>query len=537
MILTGEQEAALDASLVGNGNTVAWVGYPGSGKTTMMKELYGRLGSNAKEYRMLCFSKYNSNSMKATIGDYEGISTTHSLCWKLLARKWHRNAGNWQHQDGRRHRRFVTWAAREFYGVDDVKLFTQEQNAGIDDFLKVVDLVQSHSLPWRDIGKVLVTARRFVREPSDAAFLEGQLAKVMRWCAKGFNESEARAYHDGEEGCRYRIADGYEFSDLAWAVANFDGLQTYAYKNTGIAIDEVQDSTPTERMVWERCLGPDASLLLVGDPAQAIMFFRGAYPDMFGRLVKHFDADLCPMRVSFRLPKAVLSLARQWVPDLQIAPSAIQGCNEVVDMMDILESVGPGSAIICRTNVQAIRWALFLLRHGIPAIVKGTDISRDMLALVGQLAAIDGFRFDELPLHLQAWVQQQEVILRRVHTHNPEEYVKEARERASSLLCFYQGAVEKGCRTTHAFGRVILDTFKDDGDAHGKAVQCMTGHKAKGSEFPHVIVEEADIIGVRGSTPDEIAQHRALQYVMCTRTLDRFQQIREGASLRNEDRW
>jgi len=68
-------------------------------------------------------------------------------------------------------------------------------------------------------------------------------------------------------------------------------------------------------------------------------------------------------------------------------PVAADGIVRTVAEMHLPEIVREGDLIICRTNAPLIECAFTLLKHGIPAVISGKDMSTNLLSLARRVKA------------------------------------------------------------------------------------------------------------------------------------------------------
>ena len=79
-----------------------------------------------------------------------------------------------------------------------------------------------------------------------------------------------------------------------------------------ILVDECQDINPAQyRLVTLLAKPPDADLMMIGDPDQAIYGFRGADPKLIGRFLADYQPTVFRLRRSFRCAQTVLDASSQ----------------------------------------------------------------------------------------------------------------------------------------------------------------------------------------------------------------------------------
>jgi superfamily I DNA/RNA helicase len=166
-----------------------------------------------------------------------------------------------------------------------------------------------------------------------------------------------------------------------------------------VYVDEYQDTNRSRQALARKFLGPRGRLIMVGDDRQAIYGFAGADAAAMERGIEEMDATVLPLSVTWRCPKAVVALAQTIVPDIEAAPTAIEGevlhiaQSQVVDMglpqPSIVpwysgvqvDAIGPTDAILCRNTAPLVGLAYQLIRTGIPCKVEGRAIGEGLKAL------------------------------------------------------------------------------------------------------------------------------------------------------------
>ena len=99
-------------------------------------------------------------------------------------------------------------------------------------------------------------------------------------------------------------------------------------------------------------------------------------------------------------------------------PVAADGIVRTVAEMHLPEIVREGDLIICRTNAPLIERAFTLLKHGIPAVISGKDMSTNLLSLARRVKATR--RPYQLPFFAKVKVTQRKGA--RCISFTPETY-------------------------------------------------------------------------------------------------------------------
>jgi len=279
-----------------------------------------------------------------------------------------------------------------------------------------------------------------------------------------------------------------DFNDQVYMPALFGG--TYPQFPL-VAVDEYQDLNPVnhallDKLVRHRIIG-------VGDPWQNIYGFRGAKQGGMAEAVKRFGMKELDLSVSFRCPRAIVENARWRVPHFKWMKEG--GHVEVLKELDST-AIRPDATIICRNNAPLFRCAMQLLSSGRSVSVAGSDIGPK---LIGQMKRLGDMSMD-----------QKSVL--------------------SAITDWEAQKVDRGSTTAHDLA-ACMRVFAHHGSSLGQAIQyaehlfaqqgsikLMTGHKAKGLEFPTVYFLDPQLCR-------DNEQDMNLQYVIETRAQERLYYI------------
>lgn len=187
---------------------------------------------------------------------------------------------------------------------------------------------------------------------------------------------------------RHGIVD---YDDQIWipvieniAPAQFDVLM----------IDETQDvSRANLQLALMAC--PSGRFLIVGDFRQAIYSFRGCDSDAIKRIVSHLETTergcvTLPLTVTWRCAKSHVKLAKGLYNHIQAREDAPEGIiRERVPLQQAAAEMSGGDMVMCRVNKELIPVAYQLLRRGVKAIIRGKDVSDQILTMIRKFEADD----------------------------------------------------------------------------------------------------------------------------------------------------
>ncbi len=303
-----------------------------------------------------------------------------------------------------------------------------------------------------------------------------------------------------------------------------------------VLVDEFQDINPLQFALLRSWLGPDSTLVVVGDPDQAIYGWNGADPGLINAVGEHLPGcAVLHMRTNFRSTPEVLAAAGRLLgrsPQPAVRPPGAEPTVSVCDGSDeaavlaraVRHRHRPGSrwrrqAVLARTNAQLEPLRRSLLRHGIPVAAP----SERSLVRKPEIAAL-----------LQAWpagaslascVAETGRELRNLESATiwpdgtPVEDTPEARATVEAFLEFANDHLSLDPDSTVAAFRTALRA-DDRAVAPSDGVDLMTFHAAKGLEWRvvHVVgLEDGFVPIAHARTAPALAEERRLLHVAVTR--------------------
>lgn len=271
-----------------------------------------------------------------------------------------------------------------------------------------------------------------------------------------------------------------------------------------ILADEIQDFSALQHKMVKKCLLPGGRVIGAGDDRQAIYAFRGALTDSYAAMVQTFSMQRLPLTVSFRCPKAVILEAQRYVPDIEAAPSALEGSVVYPQKLELDEVP---STVLCRNNAPLIRLALSLLVSGRTVEVAGQDIGRGLINLTTRITKKKSMPTDQFLGRLKSWRD------REVERH-PK---RKARIMDKFLALRALSGHHKDLSEVRAhLGKLYPNP--NSKDYRPAQVQFTTIHRAKGLEWPRVLFLDPQLLPSKyAKQPHELLQEDNLAYVGITR--------------------
>ena len=280
-----------------------------------------------------------------------------------------------------------------------------------------------------------------------------------------------------------------------------------------IFLDEAQDLSKTRQALARKFLKRDGRMVIVGDDRQAIYGFSGADSDALPNMIKALDAKVMPLTVSWRCPQAVINLAQGLVPDIEAAPSAIEGSIEKVDTLPLAELKPGQDAVLCRNTAPLIDAAYKLIRAGIPAKVEGRAIGEGLKKLAQRWKVTT---IAALLTRLDAYRERE---VQKAMAKDNEAKAEEVEDRVMTLVEICNACTLQGFKSVSDVVTFIDGLFAD-GDE--KSVILATYHRSKGREWPRVwLIEHGARCPAKAARQAwQIQQEGNLAYVAFTRAQD-----------------
>jgi DNA helicase-2/ATP-dependent DNA helicase PcrA len=372
-----------------------------------------------------------------------------------------------------------------------------------------------------------VNQSRMRLDIGESAPMLRQLASLAKNClVRDLSDIEALAYAHGLESFDFPaqlsaplVAECLKRASATPKRIDFDDM-VYLPAKLGatpapfdfVLVDEAQDLNVAQLYLsTAACKG---RLGAIGDPRQGIYQFRGADSAAISRIVHGLGAKVLPLSVTYRCSLAIIAHVQSRVSgleDLEPRPGAPQGAVEERRLEELLGPFGarPGDFILSRLNAPLMPICMHFLRHGIPAVVAGRDIGRN----IGDLAKKSGAH---LTKDMLVWLEnyRQKEYDRLVAADKLERYVQ-IQDQIDAVRVLAEG-------TTHVAEVIaVINTIFSDDKPTG-AIVCSTVHRAKGLERDRVWLLSGTFFLWDGEEEDN------LYYVACTRAKNTLFLVPDG---------
>jgi hypothetical protein len=439
----------------------------GTGKTALIREAAHRVAKRGESVLYVTFSKSNQEAAHAA---FQGRAT--ALAFNALA--------------------------YDAMGVGRLNRRIQSVSPGL--------VRQAVRLPKQVVGGLSDIALARAVASAYRSFLQSDLAAPDERClttpvarndvaAEAVVQLTTQLYAALRPGVDTALPLSHDTYFKAWQLAGAPGITDFSL----VACDEVQDSNAVAIAVLKQAM----SLLLVGDPHQAIYGFRGAR-----NAADAFEGRRFALSQSFRFGDQVAALANRIVAQ-KSAPSDYQ-LRGLPSVETRIGAVQPGQrhTRVYRTNVALLWDAGYLAERGIPVAVLG-DVSEYASALKAAFDLYEGVPHARIHHPLFAACRNwDDAKAAATDTEGG------AREMAQVIQL-----VEDHGRST----RRLIELLRHPIHPDSARILLVTAHRAKGLEWSDTVVcDDFDATFPR-SQGERRDQEINLQYVAatrCLRTLD-----------------
>ena len=304
-----------------------------------------------------------------------------------------------------------------------------------------------------------------------------------------------------------------DFTDMLWLPYRF-GYSTRTYKT--VLVDELQDLSASQLHIAMSALGYQGRFIGVGDPHQAIQGFAGADANAFYNAMNTTGAIELPLSVCYRCPSKHVSLASEFVPQIEASPDAEPGEILGIGNDEFWNVYAPesGDLVISRTNAPLVQHALKLISQGVHARIRGNDISEGLTNIIKRVGLYmrKGEQFvSEFDLALEA--AQDDALLRLVGKPDSEGQVQRVKDQFECARVLFESS---GAKSLDDLRGEVADLFSDVSGA----IWLSSIHRAKGLEAENVYILNPDKMEINYPTQREwqAQQERNVHYVGLTRS-------------------
>jgi len=262
-----------------------------------------------------------------------------------------------------------------------------------------------------------------------------------------------------------------DFNDMCWLPFVYNlNLGHYDF----VYVDERQDLNKSQLVMAKKACKPiTGRIIAAGDEYQALYSWRLADTSIIEDLKKQPKTKILSLPISYRCPKNVISLAKNWIPDIKCPDTAIDGSIENISLNQLYTKAKPGCFILSRTNAPLIKICMSFIRQGIKANIKGRDVGKQLTSLIRKSKK-----------------KQIKSFLNWLEDWKNEELdkLKEKNINPDNILDRYECLVNicDECKTLEEVDKKLNELFNDTDE--NNLIILSTTHRAKGLEREDVFV-------------------------------------------------
>lgn len=325
---------------------------------------------------------------------------------------------------------------------------------------------------------------------------------VPEWAEDDWEDADlARYAYDAMQLAADRkwvMAHGMDFSDMIFLPVK---CRLMADLCDEIYVDEAQDMSEAQ-LAMAQGVCPNGRIILIGDDRQAIYGWRGAATNGIQMMKERLDADELPLTVTYRCGKAIVDLAKRFVPDFEAHPTAPDGEVRSTTLDKMMSEVTAGDFILARARAPLTKIAMNLLKDGKRARIAGKDLNKGLIRIIDKLCPMSTLIL-EFTTRLEAW--KMDKIERYAGDEANTEKAQMVMDQADILF-----EISEIVTDTDQLKLKLDDLFADDGSGED-VIMCSTVHKAKGFERKRVYLLQETFQPGRSQEEDNIT------YVAITR--------------------
>ena len=355
----------------------------------------------------------------------------------------------------------------------------------------------------------------------------------------------------------YNLGEFRDFNDDLWFAA-VHANEIHWPKYDVVLADEVQDFNVSQRIVLHKLYEAGAKIVAVGDRNQSIYRFRGSDSGGFDALSDQLQNTSKDKNVqhtlsnNYRSRKAILDYANQnthvknlkqgkFFKDEGKVTDQELSYEDTFAMLAKEKQQGriEQTAFISRTNEPLVHAALKLMAKGVPFVIVGKDIAKDLAKHINKIMSSKGVREDANIETLRNELENHSKKEKEGHEgkSSKKAYLQELNDTTDALLSsidtYVQNAPNQGRGVTIAqFKRWLkaslsgLDVAESEQDLEEytkkkeDGVILTTAHKAKGLEFTRTFILRNDQFPhPKAKRPEDLEQEANAKFIAYTRAM------------------
>lgn len=492
------QEDILRFAKYGTGNAYIEA-CAGASKTTMLENMLYYLPENDKKL-FIAFNKSIADEMKSRVCEVNNVKVTtyHSLGYSILRENFPDKTFI-VNED--KYVKYLRENINLLTGFSEIETLGTNRNSYINNIIHLIEYARyyrkSHPIHIKTIANQYNL--NLFRDETTV------VKKILEW---GKNN-----------------LDTIDYTDMVWLTGEFN-LTTKKYLYDNILIDEAQDTSIMQQEMIERCMKRGTRMFIVGDVKQSINVWCGS--DI--NAIKKFQNETCEtfaLPISYRCPKKIVELAKQYSPNIEASENAIDG--EI--RYNVLDSMPTGNdMVLCRNTAPLISLYLKYLRYNKKCYLKGYEgISNNYINYILESSAIYVDKECETTDGLIP--KMYEKLIFNINNLIKNNYTLEEAYHHPSTINMYDDIMGVIALSDNIFKtedliekiKAIFNESSSDG------VMLTTVHKAKGLEADNVFIYYPSLLPSKFAKKEwEIIAEEHLTYVAYTRAKKTLNFIEEN---------
>lgn len=261
-----------------------------------------------------------------------------------------------------------------------------------------------------------------------------------------------------------------DFNDMCWFPFVYNlPLGQFDY----VFVDEMQDLNKSQLVMAKKACKPNGRIIAVGDPLQNIYSFRMSDFSIIEGLKQEENAKVLTLPISYRCPKTVVDLAKNWATDMVCPDDAKEGSIEDISLNELYKKAKPGCFVLSRTNAPLIKICMNFIRNGVKANIRGRDVGKHLEFIIKKSKK-----------------KQIKAFLNWLDTWKDDELIKlkEKNIKPDNMLDRYECLVTlcDECSNLEEVEKKIDELFDDSDEKN--IIMLSSVHKSKGLEAAEVFL-------------------------------------------------
>ena len=308
--------------------------------------------------------------------------------------------------------------------------------------------------------------------------------------------------------------DEIDYTDMIWLCSELQ-LETMKYKYDKIFIDEAQDASVINQMLFEKCLKRGGRFVAVGDRDQCINAFAGADSEAFDKFLAKPNTIKLDLPISYRCPKVIVKEVNAKGIDIKHRDNAPEGS---INFDAHPYAPVSGDMVLCRTTAPLTRLFSEYMKINKKAYIKGKDIGDkliDKIDTTGEDYLSLNMRSDGVfPRLYEMMFNTLDEVMKREKIELEDAVMDEKFNQMYDSIIALESLAQGLTRAEELISK-IKTIFTND---NAEGVCLSTIHKAKGLEADNVYVLCPSLLPSKCAKEEwEKRQEANLEYVMMTR--------------------